>query len=194
MLRHRRMIRAYSEDTVPRALLDEVIDAGLRAPTAGHSQGTEVVVLESAEDRARFWDVVAPHPKPGGRWAGLRAAPVIVLPLVDADAYVTRYAEPDKAGLGMDRLAGWPAPYWEIDLAFAVMSMLLAATAAGLGALFFAVPGGMGDVFGAFGIPAERHHIGAMSLGWPAPEQPRSPSVSRPRRPRTARVQYGPRA
>ena len=51
-----------------------------------------------------------------------------------------RYAEPDKAATGLGRsAAAWPVPYWTVDAAFAVMTLLLAAEDAGLGALFFGV-------------------------------------------------------
>ena len=44
-------------------------------------------------------------------------------------------------------------PYWDIDAAFAVMSMLLAATDAGLGALFFAIAHGEDALLSDLGVP-----------------------------------------
>ena len=58
--------------------------------------------------------------------------------LVLEGAYVARYGEPDKAASGLGRGAdAWPVPFWLVDTAFATMTLLLAATDAGLGALFY---------------------------------------------------------
>ena len=81
-------------------------------------------------------------PSGGGsfRWQGLLDAPVILLPFADPKAYVDRYAEPDKAATGLGAgTDAWPAPYWTVDASMAVMTLLLAAEDAGLGALFFGV-------------------------------------------------------
>jgi nitroreductase len=190
VIRRRRMVRAFSSDAVPRPLVDRVLDAGLRAPSAGFSQGWGFVVLEEKQTE-QFWASVSPDPpQPGGRWAGVRAAPVIILPLAHKDAYLARYAEPDKAGRGMDVEAGWPAAYWDIDVAFAVMSMLLAATDAGLGALFFAIFQGEEELLAGLDAPSGYKPIGALALGWPAPDRP-SPSLARGRRPRDEVVHFG---
>jgi nitroreductase len=194
VIRRRHMVRRYREGPVPRPLIDAVIDAGLRAPSAGFSQGWAFVVLEGAEQTTPFWDLTARSPdppKPGGRRAGMRQAPVVILPLAHRQAYLERYGEPDKAGLGMDRAEGWPVPYWDIDVAFATMSMLLAATDAGLGALFFGIFDGEAALLRHLGVPAGFRPIGALTLGWPADDDAPSPSVTRGRRDRSSTVHYG---
>ncbi len=79
---------------------------------------------------------------------------MILLPLADSKAYVDRYTEPDKAqtGLGAGTEA-WPAPYWTIDTSMAVMTLLLAAEDAGLGALFFGVFRASANSVQRLGIP-----------------------------------------
>ena len=66
---------------------------------------------------------------------GLARAPVVLLAYTSPDAYVARYSEGDKAvsGLGAGQEA-WPVPYWVGDAAFGVMTVLLGAVDAGLGA------------------------------------------------------------
>ena len=84
-----------------------------------------------------------------------------------------RYDQPDKAGAGSDggRLGSgteaWPAPYWTIDAAMAVMTLLLGAEDAGLGALFFGVFHGEAALRRALGVPEHLEVLGAIALGWP---------------------------
>jgi nitroreductase len=194
VVRNRRMIRTYLERSVAPDLVDRIVDAGLRAPSAGHSQGVSIVVLEAPEHRDRFWAATAREggpPPPGGRWDRLRQAPVVLLPLAHKQTYLARYAEPDKAGLGMEAESGWTRPYWDIDAGFAVMSMLLAATDLGLGALFFAVPYGVEAFLADLAVPGGHEPIGAITLGWPAPRDPPSASATRGRRARDEAVHYG---
>ena len=161
VVRRRRMTRAFDGRPVPPELLDELVDLASRAPSAGKTQGWHLVVLEGAET-ARFWDITLPTMRRGAfRWQRLLDAPVIALPLADPRAYTERYSEPDKkaTGLGAGPEA-WPAPYWTIDASMSVMTMLLAAEAAGLGALFFGVFRGERQLRRALGIPAMMQLLG----------------------------------
>jgi nitroreductase len=163
------MIRDFAPDPVDAALLEQLVELATWAPSAGKSQGWDVVVLRDGET-ARFWDVTLPPDRRAAfRWQGLLRAPVVMLPTAHAGTYVARYAEPDKAttGLGAGPDA-WPVPYWTIDASMAVMTLLLAAEAAGLGALFFGVFRGEARLRSALGIPADRELLGAVALGWPA--------------------------
>jgi nitroreductase len=104
------------------------------------------------------------------RWKRLLDAPVIAIPLADPRAYVERYSEADKraSGLGAGTEA-WPAPYWTVDTSMSVMTMLLAAEDAGLGALFFGVFRGERELRRALAIPPVMQILGAVALGYPAP-------------------------
>jgi len=183
------MTRAFDRSRpVPPELLDALVDLAARAPSAGKAQGWHLVVLEG-DDTARFWDVTLPRERRAGfGWPGLLDAPVIALPLADPDAYVRRYAEPDKAATGLGRSPdAWPAPYWTVDTAFAVMTLLLAAEDHGLGALFFGVFHGEAELRSALGLPEHLQLLGAIALGWPVadPDRPEPPgrSAGRRRRP-----------
>ena len=59
-------------------------------------------------------------------------------------------------------------PYWLVDSSFAVMLLLLAATDAGLGALFFRLHHDPALLLGALGVPEGRQVIGAVALGYEA--------------------------
>ena len=134
------MTRAFSTDPVDAAVLSSVVDLASRAPSAGKTQGWHLVVLEG-DDTAKYWNITLPAEKRTGfRWTHLLDAPVLMVALADPDAYVDRYAEPDKARTGLgESVQSWPTPYWTIDASMSVMTLLLAAEDAGLGALFFGI-------------------------------------------------------
>lgn len=181
------MTRAFDGREVQTELLVELVDLASRAPSAGKTQGWHLVVLEGPQT-ARFWDITLPPMRRGAfRWKQLLDAPVIAIPLADPRAYTERYSEPDKraTGLGAGPEA-WPTPYWTVDASMAVMTMLLAAEAAGLGALFFGVFKGERELRRALGIPTIMQLLGAIAIGWPAPaplpgEQSATPARSRRR-------------
>jgi nitroreductase len=184
VVRSRRMVRDYDPDRpVPPEVVDRLLDYAVRAPSAGFSQGWGFLVLDTPEDRARFWAATSPEPEATNSWIdGMRRAPLIIVPHSNRDIYLSRYAEADKGWTDRDE-ARWPVPYWDVDAGFASLLMLLGVVDAGLGACFFGVPP---ERFGAyreaFGVPAEFTPIGALSIGYPAPDR-RSPSLKRGRRP-----------
>ena len=187
VVRRRRMTRAFTRDPVDEAVLLEMVDLASRAPSAGKVQGWHLVVLQGDETEL-FWDITLPAMRRGTfRWKRLLDAPVIALPFADPKAYTDRYAEPDKAatGLGAGPRA-WPAPYWTIDASMSVMVLLLAAEAAGLGALFFGVFRGERKLRQVLGVPPGMELLGAVALGHPAPKDgedtAKGRSAARPRR------------
>ena len=68
-------------------------------------------------------------------------------------------------------------PYWTVDASMAVMTLLLGAEDAGLGALFFAVFHGERQVRRALGIAAVMQILGALALGYAAPPDPHPPTA-----------------
>ncbi|MBK5221956.1 MAG: nitroreductase family protein [Acidimicrobiia bacterium] len=167
----RRMVRAFTDEPVDIATVDHLLDLARRAPSAGNSQGWHFVVLEGAEQTARYWDITLPEERRSTfRWPGLLRAPVLVLPMAEADRYVERYAEPDKAATGLGAgTEAWPVPYWVVDTAFATMTLLHAVVDAGLGALFFGIFRNEEAVLAEFDVPAGIRPIGVVAIGHPAP-------------------------
>jgi nitroreductase len=173
------MVRSYTDAPVPEDVLARVLDAGLRAPSAGHAQGLDLVVL-TGDDVARYWSVTLADPA-SFRWQGMLRAPVLVVPVVSPGAYAERYSEPDKARTGLGSVDAWSVPYWWVDGGAAVENLLLACVEEGLGACFFGQFEHEPAVRAAFGIPDDRRCVGTISLGWPAPDEP-GRSATRPRR------------
>lgn len=182
----RRMTRAFTSEPVPAELLDAILRLALRAPSAGNTQGVDLLVLHGSEQTTRYWDVTLPAPRRDTfRWQGLLQAPVVVIVYADPAAYVARYGAPDKAASGLGGGAEvWSVPYWTVDAAFTAMIMQLAAIDAGLGVLFFGLFDHAPAVAEAFGAPPDRQAIGAVAMGWPDRERDEpGRSARRPRRP-----------
>jgi len=186
VVRSRRMVRRYDpERPVPREVLTACLDNAVRAPSAGFSQGWDFVVLTGADERRRFWEATTDEDSPSDRWLqGIRAAPALILCCSHQQAYLDRYAAPDKGWTDKDE-SRWPAPYWDIDTGMAALLILLTAVDHGLGGLFFGVPPEYHhDVHVGFGIPEDRTVIGVISLGYAVRGRraPQSPSLRRHRR------------
>lgn len=173
------MVRSYDESRpVPPDVIDRLLQTGLRAPSAGFSQGWGFLVLDTPQDVARFRQAATPETEPENWFAARVRAPLIIVPHSNRDAYLDRYAEPDK-GFTDRSDAWWPSPYWDIDTGFAAMLILLAAVDEGLGACFFGIPKERIDVYRqAFGVPFELRPIGAISVGY-SDEPPRDLSARR---------------
>jgi len=183
------MVRDYDPDRpVPADVRERLLAHALRAPSAGFSQGWAFLVLETPEERERFWtattDSAVTHPPSPDPWlVRMRRAPLLIVPMSDKSAYLDRYAEPDKGWTDRDE-ARWPVPYWDVDAGMAALLMLLTAVDDGLGACFFGIPPERLDAFrAAFGVPEGFRPVGCVSVGYPGSDDRRSPSLRRGRRP-----------
>lgn len=199
------MVRRFDPDRpVADRVVWECVAHATRAPSAGFTQGWDFVVLTEAADRSGFWSaasatVISAQRQPSGStsrceppgnpapatatpWlTGVAAAPVLIVCCSHPDAYLNRYAEPDKGWADRDP-ARWPIPYWDVDTGMAALLALLTATDRGLGGLFFGVPAARHDAVRAvLEIPADRRLVGVVAIGYALPG-PSSPSLRRGRR------------
>ncbi len=183
-VRRRRMTRNFSGRPVGPGIVDRLLAASIRAPSAGNTQGREFVVLEGSDQTSLFWDATTDPAwrSDSRRYADLSRAPVVVLPFADPDAYTARYREPDKKPETGQPDIEWAIPYWLVDTAFSVMTLLLGATDAGLGAAFLGNFRGEADLHTALGVPDRFRWLGAVLLGEAAEPDPISSSAGRPRR------------
>src|SRR3712207_1092693 len=108
------MVRNFTDEPIDPAVVERILQNALHAPSAGFSQGWAFLVLETPADIERFWTASfsAPERRQEFRWQGLFNAPLIIVPLSHKQAYLDRYAEPDK-GVVDKRESFWPVPYWD---------------------------------------------------------------------------------
>jgi nitroreductase len=175
------MTRRFDPTPLDDALVIDLLDLARRAPSAGFSQGVHFLAL-SGEAVGTFWQVTG-----GDEWFadGVLAAPVIVIPLADPDAYTGRYSEGDKSGHGLENAANWEVPFWLTDAAMAAQNLLLLAEERRLGALYFGIFRNARRVLDHFGVPPHVLQVGAVALGHrAAADVPSGSAITRQRRAR----------
>ena len=163
------MVRRYSTEPVAPEVVQRLLANAVHAPSAGFSQGWAFLLLETPRDVQRFWRVATPQSRQDdeadGWLSGMRTAPVVIVPLSCKEAYLGRYAEPDKGWTDQDE-SRWPVPYWHIDTGMAAMLILQTAVDEGLGACFFGIPPPQVTEFRAeFAVPGQYSPIGAITVG-----------------------------
>ncbi|MEV4344322.1 nitroreductase family protein [Actinoplanes sp. NPDC049596] len=200
VVRKRRMVRSYDPDRpVAPEIVDKIVKHGLRAPSAGFSQGWGFLVLTEQKDRDLYWasttegdlgDAAADEAWKGDWLTRMRTAPVLIVCFSNKSVYLDRYAQSDKGWTDRSE-EHWPVPYWDIDTGFAALLMHLSAVNEELGSCFFGVPvPKVPTVKEAFGVPAEFTPIGTLSVGYRAADK-RSPSLKRGHRPVEDVVHHG---
>jgi nitroreductase len=159
LLGRRRMVRRFKPDPLPTATIRRLVAAAVRAPSAGHTQPWEFVVVRERGRRRELAEAAF-----GQQFVA--EAPVVIVPCFDVERARPRY------GARAER-------YGMIDAAFASLCLLLAVTEAGLGACFV---GAIDEarVARVIDLPSHVHPLAVMPIGHPA----ESPSRMRVRTPR----------
>ena len=159
LLARRRMVRRFAPDRIPTATIRRLVGAAVRAPSAGHTQPWEFVVVRAERTRRMLAQAAA-----GQRFVA--DAPVVVVACFDVSRATPRYGEHAEL-------------YGIIDTAFASLCLLLAVAEEGLGACFV----GAIDrprVAQILGLPPHGRVLAVIPIGRPA-ESPRSMRIRRPR-------------
>lgn len=141
------MVRRHTGDPIDRSVLDRIVDAGLRSPSAGNARGQRLVVVTRRTTIERIAiEAGEPSYLERGFDPWLSTAGALVVVCVDPTAYAERYGRADKSrSKAIDPETGtWIVPYWWVDAGASLMSILLAAVDEGLSAGFL----------GAHSIPA----------------------------------------
>ena len=171
------MVRRYTGEPVDPVVLERILDAARRGPSAGNTQALTLVVVTDRRARQRVALACgeADHVARGRRpW--ISSAPVLVVPCTSPAAYAARYAEPDKRGEPPGDV-----PWWWVDAGAALMLLLLAATAEGLAAGLLAAP--RDALVQAVDLAPDEVPLGVVTIGHPHPQDRPTGSALRPRRP-----------
>jgi nitroreductase len=181
VIRKRRMVRNFTDAPVTEDALEQILFAARHAPSAGNTQGQDLIVVRDADLKRKIAELC--H-QPGYVEMGfdpfISKASVVIIPCTNELAYHQRYQQPDKVQDDGTEIE-WPVPYWFMDVGCAVMGLLLAVVNEGLAAGF----AGFKDLNGArtlLNIPQNVTPVGVIPIGHPAPDK-KSPSLKRGRRP-----------
>lgn len=181
LVRKRRMTRNFTEEPVSDEVVERIIDAARRGPSAGFSQGMAFVAVTERETRNRIAEIAGEHwYVRQGHESFMSRAPVHIVITTNEQIYHDRYNEPDKKAKGQEEI-GWPIPYWHTDAGAAMMLVLLGATAEGLGSVFVGVQDPT-ELQAALNIPDDDLPVGIVFIGEAAPDK-KSGSLKRGRRP-----------
>ncbi len=163
LARARRMVRSFRPDDVPGPQLRRLLDAAVRAPSAGNLQPWEFVLVREPERKRSLARAAL-----GQMW--LATAPIVVVACANEHRSAVRYG---RRGAEF---------YSVIDTAFASLMLLLAATAEGLGACFV---GAFEDakVKRILALPDNVRPVGIIPVGFSAEGEPTRRGKAHLRRP-----------
>ena len=109
----RRTVRAFSPEPIPQNLTDKLCDLARRSPSAGNTQATSFLILDTVEATSKYWEsTLAPEKTNTFRWKQLLQAPVLILITTMPSAYVDHYGEHDKNQARLSESTGFqPVPF-----------------------------------------------------------------------------------
>ena len=182
-----RACRQFRSDPVPDELVERVLAAAVRAPSAEDRQPWVFLVLRDATRRAAVGDI--------NRWLWETTAREYTRPRVRS----ALFDDVDKGATGgiasapvLIVVCGDTSVCHEAALAAsifpAVQNLLLAAGALGLGSALTTLPT-LGGLDSLLGLPATVRPMAVVPLGWPA--RPLGPSRRQPMELKTHRERYG---
>ena len=162
-VRQRKMIRKYQNREVSERLVNKLIESASRAPSAGHTQVQEFIIVKDPETKRKLRRASVNQEQ-------VEDAPVLIVVCSNTSRSIGRYGQ---RGIEF---------YSIIDGAFASMLILLTATNEGLGAGFV---GAFDDdkVSEILGLPDDGsvRAIGIIAIGYPDEEPTRLERIERSR-------------
>jgi nitroreductase len=171
VLRHRKMVRSYTDEPVEHDAVERIVVRGRKAPSGGFSQGLRLVVVTERAMRRRVAELAQEQEYvDDGFEPWISQAPVHIVVGMREESYHERYRKPDKL-LEDGSEISWHVPWWWVDAGKAMMLLLLAAIDEGLGAgLFGLFPAENNDVLREeLGMPEDVYVVGVVTVGHAAP-------------------------
>ena len=163
-IRKRKMIRRYDQrKEIPDRIVDKLIENASKAPSAGHTQVQEFIVVRDPDTKKRLRRASVNQEQ-------VEEAPVLVVVCSNTSRSVGRYGQRGREF------------YSIVDGAFASMLILLTATNEGLGAGFVGAFDD-GKVSEILGLPPDGsvRPVGIISLGYPDEKPVRLERIQRNR-------------
>lgn len=185
-----RACRDFTDEPVGDDLVEAVLDAATRAPSAQNLQPWEFVVVRDGGVRAAVWEVGARLWAAGGREASAAVDPPAMHAEVDAGIAGGRFAAaPVTVVVAADTERAALGPV-ETSILPAVQNLLLAATALGLGSALTTISTFFADDLRAVvGLPDHVLPVAVTPLGWP--RRPLGPNRREPAAAHAHRDRYG---
>ena len=173
ILRHRKMVRSYTDEPVEREAVERIVARGRKAPSGGFSQAVRMVVVTDEETRRGIAELADEgYYVERGLEPWISRAPVHVVVAMREDDYHDRYRRPDKLQDDGSEVE-WRVPWWWVDAGKSIMLLLLSAVDEGLGAGLFGLVGDANDgLRELLGMPLDLEIVGVVTIGHAAPVQP----------------------
>ena len=146
----RRTVHRFEDREVDQGILEQVLETAMFAPTRFGQRPWHFLVVREPALKARLIELLEPR-------RGLAGNPVLVAVALDADV---------------------PSLVVQVDAAAATQTLLLAATAVGLGSAWIGSPDdadwklAVGELLAAVKAPPGIKVASVVALGWPAEELP----------------------
>jgi nitroreductase len=187
--RAQRAHRAFTDDSVPDALIARVLEAATYAPSAENRQPWEFVVVRDPELRARIGALMQRAWEQQGRAHSAGRLTPELFADVDRGATGTIAAAPVLVVVGADTARCLPATV-PSSIFPALQNLLLAAGAVGLGSALTTIATAFAaELREVVGLPESVVPVAVVPLGVPA--RPLGPSRREPFSRHTHRDQYG---
>ncbi len=153
-IKSRSSVRSFKQDEVSEKLVEEILDAAIRAPSAGNVQDWEFIVVRNREVKARLTEAA---------WGQgfISQAPVIVVVCSNVRKISDAYGERGSSLYSIQ------------DTAAATQNMMLAACDKGLGSCWVG-SFNEGKVKEVLVLPAHVRPVAIVPVGFPASEPRKS--------------------
>ena len=191
LLQSRRSIRKFRPEMPDRALLEQLIEAAVTAPSASNKQPWRFLIVTNAEVKTRMAGVVrdavervARHIEPqfeagfrayGDYFTRFETAPVVMVPLYRPLTLLSSMLDADLSANDRQNIASMEQQSGIVSASLALENLLLMAHDAGLGASGLTGPLiAMDDLRGILSVPSGWNIVALVAVGYPD-EQPAAP-------------------
>ena len=152
LMARQRAVREFTNEPVDDALIERLLEAATRAPSAKNVQVLRFVVVKEAATKRRLAELVEEAPAPGRTpWDEV---PVLIVVCAE-----------NPFGMTVTGAAAWGGSVYP-----GIQNLLLAAQAAGLGAVLTTSRGKLkeAEIKELLGVPEGTNIDAVIPLGWPA--------------------------